>query len=112
MTNFTRRDLTPTEELVSNYEGFIEDLSDGYDMGISEYTNDISCRSRLEELKDDSEVRTLWRRVQQADQRLKNLLKPTKGCIFGRYPETHFWYWGYPPGSPELEEDLRKMGAL
>jgi hypothetical protein len=28
------------------------------------------------------------------------------------YPESHFWFWTYPPNSPELENDLREILPL
>lgn len=112
MTDFSYRNLTEYESLVVAYEELVASLSDGYDMSIYEYTNDLSCRQRLEETRSEPGVQELWRRVEIADARLREILRPTKCCIHGSHPRDCFWYWGYPPNSPELESDLRSMRAL
>jgi hypothetical protein len=112
MTDYSNQELSKYELLVSSYETFVGSLSDGYDMCIYEYTNDMSCRQILEEARLKPALVGLWSRVEVADSQLKNLLKPTKCCIHGTYPKESFWYWGYPPNSPELESDLREMEAL
>lgn len=112
MAKFVMRDATRHEQLVSAYEGLVASLDDGYDMSVYEYTNDLSCRDFLEEAREEPGVRELWSRVVAADERLRALLLPTLKCIHGRCPKEWFWYWGYPPNSPELENDLRSQGAI
>lgn len=48
MSNHAFRELTRFEESVVAYEGLVQQLGDGYAMCIYEYTNDLSCRQRLE----------------------------------------------------------------
>ena len=110
--NFTNRALTQEESWVASYESFVADLVQGYDMSIYEYTNDLSCRQILEEKRDDPLVADQWNRIQASDNLLKSILLPTNQCIHGSYPKDCFWFWGYPPNSPELETDLREIGAI
>jgi len=112
MSNFTFRELTRFEKWVVAYEGLVQQLGGGYSMCIYEYTNDLSCRQQLEDTRLESAVQELWQRVEVADSLLRQILRPTKRCIHGSYPRECFWYWGYPPNSPELESDLRAIDAL
>lgn len=114
MVNFTRRELTKTEALVSQYEGLVSDLCEGagYGMCIYEYVNDMGCRQSLEDARAQPEVAKLWVRVAAADARLRAVLLPTKRCIHGDAAPAAFWFWGYPPNSPELEQDLLSLGIL
>jgi hypothetical protein len=97
---------------IAAYEGLAESLADGYDMCIHEYTNDMSCRELLHQFADHHIVYQYDDRIAIADRKLKSILKPTKCCIHGDFPESHFWFWTYPPNSPELESDLREIGAI
>ncbi|MGN6547517.1 MAG: hypothetical protein ACTHK7_20865 [Aureliella sp.] len=97
---------------IASYEFLADTLGDGYEMCIYEYTNDMSCRELLHQYADHCIVRQYRDRIADADRKLKALLKPTNRCIHGDYPESHFWYWAYPPNSPELENDLREIGAI
>ncbi len=91
---------------ISIYESLAETLANGYDMCIYEYTNDMSCRELLEKHRDHPAVRKYAPLIQLADDKLRATLKPTKRCIHGEFPRSHWWYWMYPPNSPELESDL------
>lgn len=97
---------------IASYEALADTLADGFDMCIYEYTNDMSCRELLHRFADHRIVREYENRIAIADRKLKAILQPTKCCIHGDYPESHFWFWAYPPNSPELENDLREMGAI
>ena len=112
MSGFIHRELTKYERWVAGYEQLVELVADGYDMCVYEYTNDMSCRQHLEDARAEPEVQELWRRVEIADTKLRDILRPTRRCIHGSYPLECFWYWGYPPNSPELESDLRSIDAL
>ena len=87
-------------------------LADGYDMCIHEYTNDMSARELIERYRSHPLIATRETDIAMSDSRVVEILRPTKKCIYGDYPESHFWYWMYPPNSPELERDLREMGAI
>jgi len=112
MINYTHREPSKYELWVIAYEEFVEELKEGYDMSIYEYTNDMSIRQFLEDNRKELKEQVFWQRIELADIRLKEILKPTKCCIHGIYPIEYFWYWGYPPNSPELESDLKNIGAL
>ena len=112
MSNFTFRELTRFEQWVVAYERLVNELGGGYSMCIYEYTNDLSCRQQLEDARSEPAVQELWRRVEIADSRLRQILRPTKRCIHGSYSQDCFWFWGYPPNSPGLESDLRAINAL
>ena len=104
----------PTEapRWIASYEHLAETLSEGYDMCIFEYTNDISGREMLERHKDHQIVAQMATRIAAADEKLRAILLPTKRCIHGEFPRSHFWYWMYPANSPQLESDLREINAI
>lgn len=107
-----REDQTEVERHLTFYEWFVDSVRDGYGMCIYEYTNDLACRDRLEEWRDKPEVKAIWDRVEAADAKLRILLLPTKLAMYRNAPESHFWLWGYPAGSLELEADLKSSGAI
>ena len=112
MSNLSHRSPSQAEQWVAEYEALVASLPTGYDMSVYEYTNDISCRQTLEDERTGPGVQGLWQRVEIADSRLREILQPTQRCIHGSYPSSCFWYWGYPPDSPGLEDDLRSLGAI
>ena len=113
MTNrFTYRAKTEFERYVDAYEGFVENVQSGYEMCLDEYVGDLLCRGILEEGKHRSDVARMWSRVERSDDRLRSLLLPTTKCIHGDHPREWFWLWGYPPKSPNVEEDLRRRALL
>lgn len=107
-----REDQPEVERWLSFYEWFVDSVRDGYDLCIHEYTNDLSSRERLEENRDTLEVKNVWSRVEAADAAFREILIPTKRPMSGGKPKTHFWFWGYPVGSPQLEFDLKSIDAI
>ena len=97
---------------IAAYESLADTLSDGFDKCIYEYTNDMTCRELLHQHFDHPIVREYKTRIVIADRKLRAILIPTNRCIHGDYPESHFWFWSYPPNSPELEKDLRETGVI
>jgi hypothetical protein len=97
---------------IAGYEDLADSLVNGYDMCIYEYTSDMSCRHLLHQFADHPRVREYENRIAIADRKLKSIIRPTKCCIHGDYPESYFWFWTYPPNSPKLENDLREIGAI
>ena len=87
-------------------------LAEGYDMCIYEYTNDMSARELIEQHRDHPLIQMQSSEIERIDNRLISILRPTKKCIHGDYPKSHFWFWSYPPNSPELERDLQEIGAI
>lgn len=112
MIDFDYRDLANWERWGSDFEQFVAQISDGYSMSIYEYANDLGCRQLLEENRVKPEVQGVWNRVDKADDFLRPILIPTKRCFHGDNPRSWYWFWGYPPNSPELEDDLRSIGAI
>lgn len=106
--------MTPfkPEDWITAYESLVAGLGDGYSMCIYEYANDLACRNLLEEYREDPRVACLWARVVATDAVLRELLLPARRCFHGDYPRSWFWCWGYPPLSPELEDDLRSRGLI
>jgi hypothetical protein len=49
MPDFERRALTEMERWVSDYESFVLDLNDGYDLCSAEYANDLAPRHFIEQ---------------------------------------------------------------
>lgn len=103
---------TDIERTIAWYESFVASVAGGYDMCVYEYTNDLCSRQKLEDLQRSTATAALWKRIDAADGTLRRLLRPTKACIYGEYSKAAFWFWGYPPNSPQLEEDLRAAGAI
>ena len=97
---------------IATYEQLAETLNDGYDMCIYEYTNDMSSRELLDRYQSHPLIAEMTTRITTADNKIREILSPTKCCIHGDFPRSHFWYWMYPPNSPELERDLREIGAI
>ena len=97
---------------IATWEHLADALRDGYDLCIYEYANDVSSRHLLHDHWDHPAVKPMHDRIELADAKLRAILTPTLTCIHGDYPDTYFWYWSYPPGSAELESDLRERGAI
>jgi hypothetical protein len=112
MPDFERRALTEMERWVSDYESFVLDLNDGYDLCSAEYANDLAPRHFIEQNRGHPDIVGLRARIDAADSQLRQLLTPTKICFHGEYPATWFWYWGFPKNSPDLERDLVALGAI
>ena len=87
-------------------------LVDGYSMCIHEYTNDMSAREMIEQNRSHPMIAAHAAEIAKIDAKVIELLRPTKKCIHGDYPRSHFWFWMYPPSSPELEKDLRAINAI
>jgi hypothetical protein len=104
--NFTHRDQNKFESIVSSYEIFALSLVDGYDMCRHEYANDISCRQTVEDNIMNPVMAEMRERITNADNILLGLLIPLKQGFHGNFPQTCFWYWGYPRNSPELDVDF------
>lgn len=107
MTNY--REPTKEERLVHEYERLVDYICDGYEEIIYEYTNDLTCRSFIEEalVKKCPNIIYLKKRIDQADKKFQAILLKTKVCIFGNYPKSYFWFWGIPKNSRELMDEAR-----
>lgn len=97
---------------IATYEHLAETLAGGYELCIYEYTNDMSSRELLDRYRNHPLVVEMADRIAMADKKLNKVLAPTKCCIHGNFPSSHFWYWMYPPNSPALERGLREIDAI
>jgi hypothetical protein len=98
--------------LVLAYEAFVESLRSGYQGNLYEYSNDLGVRDLLENRRSERDVAVMWERVERGDETLRSTLRPTERPISGDPPASRFWWWGYPPESAELMEDLKRDGRL
>ncbi|MFL5579684.1 MAG: hypothetical protein ACJ8AO_04865 [Gemmatimonadaceae bacterium] len=112
------RDPEPTwPQLLDSYRDLVEDVEEGYGWNIYEYTNDLSCRLRLQQRLDAGgpaacPAPELLEELTALDARLRAVLVPTRGSIHGRFPSHHFWFYGVPRNAPEVLEDARSLGLL
>jgi hypothetical protein len=96
----------------------VDQVSEGYPHGLDDYLNDLDGRQLLEEAlgyASDSRRTRIEKRVRAADERMKALVKPSTGCLWGQKvaraegwtPVENWWYFSVPrqPG-PLLEGDL------
>ncbi len=99
---------------LNRYGSLVEEIEGGYGMCLSEYTNDLYCRSFLQEKLDEGFVpnAAFQEQLDQLDERLRALLIPTIGSIHGSYPPAYFWFLGVPGNAEEVIEEVRGIGAL
>jgi hypothetical protein len=110
----TDRRADPFPWNLDRYEHLVQEIESGYTMCIYEYTNDLHCRSTLQERLDEGFVpdASSMERLRQLDERLRALLIPTTGSIYGNFPFQHFWFYGVPHNAAEVLEDARSIGML
>lgn len=106
------------EGLVEEWERVVASVETGYRLGLDDYLNDMDGRELIATLMA-SIARVLTpaqrRRLDAADARMKTLLVPHGGCLWGERlaaahgwdPVGHWWYFMRPrkPGS-ELKQEL------
>lgn len=100
--------------LVNEWRGFVASIDQGYDYGVDDYTNDLSCRDLLEEIT--SRVPTelgekLRARISHLDDLfVKSTIEAAKP-VAGRIG---LWWWARVPRKlhGDLESDLRSLGIL
>lgn len=108
------------EGLVEQWEYAVEDVEQGYPLGFDDYLDDMDGRQLLEgslAVATADERRDALPRVRAADERMKAVLTPAKGCLWGAdtasengwTAETNWWYFNVPrePG-PELAEEIEQ----
>ena len=67
-----------------------EILAGGYDMCIHEYTNDMSARELIDRYREHPLIAAREADIKRTDALVIAILKPTKKCIHGDYPKSHF----------------------
>lgn len=106
------------EGLVSEWERVVDQVREGYPLGLDDYLNDLDSRQMLEdalELAPDDEQTVARERVRTADLRMRTVVTPAAECLWGARvasvegwnPERNWWYFNLPrsPGTM-LREDL------
>jgi hypothetical protein len=98
-----QRDRIP--ELSEGWRRFVEQVEQGYPLGLYDYRNDLDGRAILRrEGAETEEIRAL-------DERLKKMLTATDKRIWQSEVNDPFWDFGYPRNaSGELLEELREEG--
>jgi hypothetical protein len=104
----------PFESSLDAYRSLVEQIEEGYGMCLSEYTNDLHCRTLLQKLLEEGYDPGTARSEQmgELDDRLRALLVPTTGSIHGSYPSDYFWFYGVPRNAPEVLEEARSLRAI
>ncbi len=109
------------EGLVSAWEHAVDQVASGYPLGLDDYLNDLDGRQLLDEalaLAPWTANAALRQRVGEADARMRSLVVPAPGCLWGEtvaeaegWTANHeWWYFSLPrsPG-PVLREDLEAL---
>ena len=101
--------------LVENWEQVVESVSDGYNLGLDDYLNDMDVRQLLAEailIASHSEKQRAQSRIVEADEQIKSHLHPAEECLWGDEVaaeegwtrQQNWWYFNYPENAGE---DLR-----
>jgi hypothetical protein len=81
--------------LVETWEGVVESVKRGYDLGLDDYLNDLDGRQLLEEtlaIAPKEQKEESVGRVRRADELMKTLVKPAGKCLWGdEVAETEGW---------------------
>lgn len=104
------------EGLVNKWAGFVEEVENGYDLSIYDYTNDLSVRDLLAELlgRVDRSTQIHARQLlQEWDERFR-FATMTAPKALEAAPVNSGWWWQRIPRvvKGELETDLRAEGLL
>ena len=104
--------------LVENWERVVEQVLDGYSLGLDDYLNDMDGRQLLQnalDLAPDQVREDFLPRVRDADMRIRLKLVPAGRCLWGSIvaeeeqwiEEVNWWYFEKPrnPG-PLLQQEL------
>jgi hypothetical protein len=92
------------EGLIAGWRRFVDQVEEGYPLGLDEYRNDLDLRELIS-------VAGLDRHVVAEDQRLRNALVADGRPIWETDVPDAFWVRGYPRNaSGELLADLRAEG--
>jgi len=111
------------EGLIDEWERVVASIEAGYPLGLDDYLNDMDGRELIAAVMA-SIARALTpiqkRRLAAADARLRAVLVPHGGCLWGERlaaahdwdPDSNWWYFSRPkrPG-PELRQELGRGGS-
>jgi hypothetical protein len=102
--------------LVERWERTVDDVANGYSLGLDDYLNDMDGRQLIEEvLAVAVNHGSLLKRIMNADHRMRDLVTPSRHCLWGEHaalqhgwsPEKNWWFFSQPktPGA-ELSAEL------
>lgn len=95
------------ERQLAKWSALVHDsIQLGYGDTYEEYVDDLRCRTLLEQNRDAETVKAIWSQVARVDQVAKENFTKTKASIHADRSETDFWFWMYPPNSPDIEACL------
>jgi hypothetical protein len=93
--------------LLRRWREFVEQVENGYPLGLENYRNDLDVRGILSFIDEATPE------LAELDSRLKKLLKPSRARVWESAPGDPFWDWGYPGNAgPDLLQDLRDEDLL
>jgi hypothetical protein len=108
------------DELVERWRKIVDEIADGYALGLDDYLNDLDLRQILHEL--ERELPQAWnaearRQLHAIDARCRAHLAPRRSCLWGKElarergwtARANWWYFSRPlhPGD-ELARDLER----
>ena len=107
--------------LVESWEAVVSAVEEGYTLGLDDYLNDLDVRQLLEEalpIAADTQRQSFTKRVQQADEQMKQLVTPVPGCLWGAEvaeeegwtARKNWWYFSRPlQGNAELLAEIAEV---
>jgi len=92
--------------LIDRWVRFVEEVEQGYKLGLEDYRNDLDLRGIIALLDLDEAV-------QQTDRRFESLLTNRTTRVWESNADDPFWDFGYPANaSGQLLEDLKNEGFV
>jgi hypothetical protein len=107
--------------LIKSWENLVKSVRNGYEFGLDDYLNDVDNRQLLEEALTAAPPRARERyaqRVEQADKRMRALVKPAGKCLWGNevaqtegWTEArNWWYFSQPiQAARKLMAEIKKV---
>jgi hypothetical protein len=90
--------------LISRWNRFVEEVARGYRYGLEDYRNDLDLRGIIA-------LAGLDKDVEEADERLRTLLRDVDKRVWESGIADAFWDFGYPKNARgDLREDLEAEG--
>lgn len=98
------------DQLITRWAYFVKQVERGFDSSIYEYTNDLSVRDVLEEIKDsltETGQNQLASQLAPEDTRFKSATSPIQHPVRSGVTHHHWWWYRIPKIlSGDLQEDI------
>jgi len=107
--------------LVESWEAVVSAVEEGYTLGLDDYLNDLDVRQLLKEalpLTSETQRQAFTKRIQQADEQMKQLIAPVPSCLWGAEvaeeegwtAQNNWWYFSRPlQGNTELLAEIAEV---